>query len=396
MLSTSRAHYSILNVTSFATQMGIALINFALVYHLRYVFNLRADQIGIATSIYTATYLLSCIFGEKWAGRFSPRSCVQASLLLMAASIIVVVTASSVLVVYGALAAYGIVMSLMWPQIEAWISRGKEGRQLNSAMSAFNFSWSFGAGVAPFVAGILVEQGTGTALLSGAGLLMTVFLFLWGSAFFLPSIRHVPSEKHTVDATVVKDTSTSLRFFCWIGVVLVYSGMSVIQTIFPLFAHDSLGLSESVTGALLLARGLTTCLSFFLLGRSSWWQFRPTVIFGVQIVFAVLCLIAVNFSAVWMYIPFFILFGIIFAGAYNLSMFHGASGSINRARRMMVHEVLLTVGTIIGASTGGMIYEALGFHAVLVMLAMVTGGIALVEILAFLRMRAHGPAFQAK
>lgn len=360
----------VLNLVSFFTQLGIALINLALVYHLRMVFGMSADQIGIAASIYTVTYLFSCIGGEAWARKLSPRHCIEVSLTGMALSIILLVLSPSLVVVYAALALYGCFMSLMWPQVEGWISRGKEGPQLNKAMSAFNFSWSFGAGLAPYIGGVLVEISTVTALSFGSVFLLLVMFFLVLSSRFIPTIKAVPSEKHSVEDAGGSDASTPLRYLCWIGVVLVYTGLSVVQTIFPLYAQDVLKISESTTGVLLLARGVTTCFVFFLLGRTTWWHFRKGIILGVQAAFAVLCLLAVRFTALWMYVPFFIAFGIVFAAAYNMSIFHGASGSINRARRMMIHEVLLTVGTIIGATSGGFVYEHLGFGTVMYVLAM--------------------------
>jgi predicted MFS family arabinose efflux permease len=50
-------------------------------------------------------------------------------------------------------------------------------------------------------------------------------------------------------------------------------------------------------------------------------------------------------------------------------MFHGASGSINRSHRMIIHEVLLTIGTILGAVGGGYIYEKLSFSRLLLVVA---------------------------
>ncbi|MFA7128343.1 MAG: MFS transporter, partial [Sphaerochaeta sp.] len=160
--------------------------------------------------------------------------------------------------------------------------------------------------------------------------------------------------------------------------IILYTGMSVILTIFPLYAQDVLNINESTTGLLLLVRGFTTCISFLLLGKTGFWQFKKRYIFLVQGLFALSCLLAIGFTSLISYALFFFLFGILFAAAYDQSMFHGASGSINRSQRMIIHEVLLTVGTILGAVLGGYIYEVFSFSMVLRLI-----GSATLIILAF-------------
>ncbi|MDD3366475.1 MAG: hypothetical protein PHS67_04350, partial [Sphaerochaetaceae bacterium] len=65
------------------------------------------------------------------------------------------------------------------------------------------------------------------------------------------------------------------------------------------------------------------------------------------------------------YILFFFVFGMLFAMMYSFSIFHGASGSIHRSKRMLIHEMLLTIGTIVGSIVGGTVYQYLDFTRVL-------------------------------
>ena len=162
--------------------------------------------------------------------------------------------------------------------------------------------------------------------------------------------------------------------------MIVYSGMSLILTIFPLYAKEVLGISESTTGFLLLIRGVTTCFSFMALGLTGFWQFRKRYIFLTQILFSVLCLAAVRVESIGGYAVFFFLFGIVFAAGYSQSMFHGASGCLNRSERMIVHEVLLTVGTIFRAIFGGYIYERFTFQPVLLLFGVIAGSVVILEM----------------
>ena len=355
----------VLNVASFVAQLTIAMVNLAMVYHLRAFFHLGADKIGIAASISTGAYLLFCIVLAPYTTRFKPRNLVETSLLGMAVSVGFFASTANLAIAFIALAFYGAFMSLLWPQIEGWFSRGKEGVRLSHVSNAFNFSWSSGVGVSSFVAGVLVERSTTLPFYVSIVLFLLVFLMIATSSALVPGIRAMKSEKEENRDTDRVDTSTPLRFYCWIGVIILYTGMSVILTIFPLYAQDVLLISESFTGLLLLFRGVATCISFLLLGKFSFWHFKKRYMFLVQTLFALSCLVLTGFSSMVAYGLFFLLFGILFATAYAQSMFHGASGSIHRSQRMIIHEVLLTVGTIIGAVLGGYLYETFSFSLVL-------------------------------
>lgn len=383
---TDTIQFWVLNIASFLGQLSIAMVNLAIVYHLRLRFGLSAQMIGIATSIYTFMYFLFCIIGGGLYSRMRPRHCIELSMLGMSASIVLLIVSSSLAVVFLSLALYGIFMSMLWPQVEGWFSRGKEGPQLNKVTSAFNFSWSFGAGLSPYIAGVLVERSTTLPLAAGIGVFVVVFLLIFLASALVPGIRSVNSERSHVGQTVAEDHSTPLRFLCWAGVVMVYTGLSVVLTIFPLFAQDVMLISESTAGFLLLVRGIATCIMFMCLGKTSWWQFKLPVVLGTQLLFGLSCLAGMfipgngTMGTLAAYGTFFLVFGLLFAIAYTLSMFHGASGCINRSRRMMIHEVLLTIGTIVGAIFGGSIYEHFSFQQVLLAISLFVGVVLVMEV----------------
>lgn len=363
--TTDDIQFWVLNIASFVAQLTIAMVNLALVYHLRRSFGLGADRIGIAASISTATYLVFCLAGSTYTVHFKPRHLVQASLVGMAASVAIFATTDHLGIAYAALALYGASMSLLWPQIEGWFSRGKEGKQLSRTANAFNFSWSFGAGISSYLAGLLVERSTTLPFYVGLFLFAFVFLLIYLSSMLVPGIRAVQSEHQENKENGKVDESTPLRFYAWIGIIILYTGMSIIITIFPLYAQDKLAISESQTGLLLLVRGVVTCISFLLLGKFHFWHFKLRYIFLSQALFGFSCLFAINFTTPLPYTLFFFMFGILLALSYDQSMFHGASGSVNRSFRMIIHEVLLTIGAILGAVGGGYIYERFSYGAVL-------------------------------
>lgn len=361
-----------LAISSFLAQFTIAMVNFSLVYFMRDKHGLSSAAIGIASSLYTLFYFLFCLIYGKFLSSVGNKKKVVASLIGMAMAIAFVLLSPNSGVLYLALSLYGVAMALLWPNVEEWITSSQEGDELSKAVSSFNFSWSFGAGISTAFGGFFSQLGVSFPLVIAIALFVV-------TAFWVLSIKE-EDRVEKIDDCDTLDNSTPLRFLCWCGLVCVYVGYSLIITIFPLYASSSLMFSETLTGNLLLFRGISACISFVLLGKLLFWQFKASVIFSSQIAFAILALLLSFIKSPVLLAIYFTVFGFIFALCYELSIFHGASGARNRAKRMMIHEVLLTVGTIIGSSLGGIIYQYISFNAVLYSIFTATMVLVVVEL----------------
>ncbi len=361
----SSVQSAIINSASFFAQFAISMVNLALVYHLRVKFSLSAQMVGLSAAIYTTTYFLCCLVLGRLASHLKPRHSVELSMLGMAGATAIVIATDRVSIAFMALVLYGVSMSFLWPQIEGWLARGKEGRSLNKATSSFNVAWSVGAALSPYLTGVLLERSTGAALFAGLLLFVAVFLLILLSTYLVPGIRAVVSERHNLDISSAVDASTPLRFLSWAGVLTVYASLAVTLTIFPMHAMDNLPFSESMVGFLLFVRGMSTVVMFLLMGKSSIWHFKRKLVLTTQMLVALVCVVGTRMTSLVSHVIFFFLFGVLFAMSYSYSIFHGASGSVNRSQRMLIHEVLLTIGTVLGSLVGGTVYQHFGFAEVL-------------------------------
>lgn len=361
----SRLQGYVINTTSFVAQFAIQMVNLALVYYLRLHFNLSAQMIGLSAGVYTAAYFVFCIVLGPLHRHMRPRHSVELSVLGMALSIFLVIMTEKVFVVFIALIAYGFFMSFLWPQIETWFARGKEGRELNRATSAFNVSWSLGAALSPLVTGFLVGIDSVIPLRIAIILFSSVYILILVATHLVPEIKAVASENVAIAESNQIDQSTPLRFLSWAQVVTIYISIAVTMTIFPLFALDFLPFSESKVGSLLLIRGLVTVVMFVILGKTSWWHFNRKLIVVVLLSSSLLFFVGTKIVSFAAYSLFFLLFGILFSFSYSFSIFHGASGAVHRSKRMLIHEALLTLGNITGSIMGGTLYEKFSFTTVL-------------------------------
>ena len=371
------AHFKTENklaLSTFLSQGSIVIFNFTLVYYLREC-GIDSVGIGLASSIYPTLYFLGCIFMPKFLPSLNGKARILAANIGMALTGLVLTFIKNEALIMTDLVFYGLFQSLLWTNMETWITGGKEGDELTSRLTLFNFSWSFSVGLATSFSGFVSEYSTRLSIWSGC-----VF-FLISALLVALSGRSYDSKKEK-EEIVSEDHSSPLRFPSWAGVLLVYTGYSLVLTVFPQYAMDTLGYSESVTGNILLFRGISVTIAFLIMQKARVWQKGVGPILGSQAFFAILTFLMLFLRSVAAFAILFALYGFVFALSYDLSIFHGAEGAKDRHKRMVIHEVLLTIGTIIGSLVGGFVYQYFSFKTLVLTISILSVVIVLIEALA--------------
>lgn len=371
----------VLDFASFWLNIAGSVVSFTLVYHYRRVFGLLPANIGLSVSINTISYFIGCMVLSPVVRSLKPRYCVTISLLGMATFLYLFSRTSLLSFAYLEVFCYGSFNSLLWPSIEMWISRGKEGKALSTATGSFNISWSIGSSLSTWIAGLLVERSTYFAFGFSGFVYLSITVFLLSASAINPSIRAAQSEKVQNKQNHGEDHSTPLRFFCWINAALVNGGVALIGNIFPLYAQDVLGTDSAQTGALLIARGFSTFVMFFILGRTNFWRFNRKMILIIMACFSSLFFLASHIQNKYLFLPIFIGIGMVNACTYTMSMFHGISGSIKRSQRAAIHETVLNAGGVCGIITGGYVYQKFSFSTALLMIGIITGTAFVLELI---------------
>lgn len=371
------AHFKTENklaLSTFLSQGSIVIFNFTLVYYLREC-GIDSVGIGLASSIYPTLYFLGCIFMPKLLPSLKGKARILAANIGMAFTGLVLTFIKNEALIMTDLVFYGLFQSLLWTNMETWITGGKEGGELTSRLTLFNFSWSFSVGLATSFSGFVSEYSTRLSIWSGC-----VF-FLISALLVALSGRSYDSKKEK-EEIVSEDHSSPLRFPSWAGVLLVYTGYSLVLTVFPQYAMDTLGYSESVTGNILLFRGISVTIAFLIMQKARVWQKGVGPILGSQAFFAILTFLMLFLRSVAAFAILFALYGFVFALSYDLSIFHGAEGAKDRHKRMVIHEVLLTLGTIIGSLVGGFVYQYFSFKTLVLTISILSMVIVVIEALA--------------
>ena len=371
------AHFKTENklaLSTFLSQGSIVIFNFTLVYYLREC-GIDSVGIGLASSIYPTLYFLGCIFMPKLLPSLKGKARILAANIGLAFTGLVLTFIKNEALIMTDLVFYGLFQSLLWTNMETWITGGKEGDELTSRLTLFNFSWSFSVGLATSFSGFVSEYSTRLSIWSGC-----VF-FLTSALLVALSGRSYDSKKEK-EEIVSEDHSSPLRFPSWAGVLLVYTGYSLVLTVFPQYAMDTLGYSESVTGNILLFRGISVTVAFLIMQKARVWQKGVGPILGSQAFFAILTFLMLFLRSIAAFAILFALYGFVFALSYDLSIFHGAEGAKDRHKRMVIHEVLLTIGTIIGSLVGGFVYQYFSFKTLVLTISILSMVIVVIEALA--------------
>ena len=142
-----------------ALVMGVTTncLNFALVFYAHDKFGADTFQASLFGSLYSLSYLLCCSFGGKLLQKIPPLRSILLAISFVFIGLWLMLKAPTLTIAYIVQTGIGISISLFWPQLMGWLSSGQEGKQLARATSFFNFSWSTGTIVAPFLAGFLSD-----------------------------------------------------------------------------------------------------------------------------------------------------------------------------------------------------------------------------------------------
>ena len=352
----------ILLPAAFIANAGIGILNFSLVFYMRDVFNSTAAEIGWFSSIWAFSYFIGCFALHKLSRKIGAHRSIAAAVLGMVFVVIAMLFSETVILMFVLYSLFGFITALFWPPLMGWISEGLEGPELNRMMGLFNLSWSTGLVISPYLGGLLLEYNLSYPLIFAVGLygLLTIALVLV-PILFSSIVLQESSHKRNIP---VSDSSTSLRYIAWLGNFTGYIIFGVLLFVFPLYAREELWFTESSIGLLLLFRALFSTFIFVLAGKISWWHFNKAYMLIIQLLMIVFTLF-IPYTKSWIsFAAGLSLFGILFAGGYSSSIFHGVSGSIHREKRMAIHEAVLTVGVITGAIGGGEIYQHWGMVSV--------------------------------
>jgi DHA1 family multidrug resistance protein-like MFS transporter/DHA1 family quinolone resistance protein-like MFS transporter len=369
--------------TAFLSALGQGLVTLGIIFYVRDVFLATPIQVGTLTGLWSLSYIVGCVFLRPLTDGILPRYLLIMASLLECLFMVLILLTGNLTVLFGLYALFGMSISFFWPPLMGWLSHGKEGAELGRLMARFNFSWSVGSIVSPYFAGLLSERNEALPLLTGCLLFLLAGTLITVASLTIPKIRADRAVHLKIRRGVKNDEqSTPLRFPAWIGVLTTYTTIGVIVNIFPLHALNALELSKRSVGLIMQNRALFGMIGFVVMGRTTFWHFRPAQMIIGQIALIIFTMLLVTVRTSFILGSVISCIGFFMAVSYFNSMFHGVTGSVNRSHRMAIHESLISSGLILGSVVGGLIYQRSSMaHVYLFCAAFVFFGAVLQSIL---------------
>lgn len=167
-------------------------------------------------------------------------------------------------VIWVLIALYSPLTGLLWPMIESFLSGGRSGPELRSAIGRWNVVWSGSLVFGYFAIAPFIERAPGTAFLALGGLhLLSLFVVL--------RFPREPGEHHHEHAANVPPVYADLLVTFRILLPASYVVSSALQPMLPA-SCAAIGVPVAwqtiAASAWLLAR----CAGFFVLSRSEAWH----------------------------------------------------------------------------------------------------------------------------
>ena len=256
----------------------------------------------------------------------------------------------------------GTAMALYWPFLMSWVSARYEGVQLNRRFGRYNGSWSGGAVVGPLIGARLVEIGALWPMVAAVVCFVVTFLLLGLGRNGTRAVAAAEQPEAVADAPCDGRMLADYRWMSRVALFCAWAAYAVARSQFALL-FIRLGFSESQFGVYLMAFALCNFLVLVGAGRWAFWHFKPGYLFFAQLMLLVSMLMIVYGRTLGVFYGSSVILGLAFGFAYSSHLYYGASASSRRSARMAIHELVISLGIVVGSGTGGYLGKNAGPYA---------------------------------
>jgi len=335
-------------------------------------FNGSDADVGTCFALHMGVYACGCLLTGSLLHHWNPKHIVLLGttiIFLLAVTLCFAVglpiypnlPGGRIWLLIGLYVAIGLPMSFFWPFLMGWLSTDHEGPDLNRRLGLYNCSWAGGSLVSPLLGGYLVKQSPLLPLLIPVFCLFLCFIFAC-SAPTPPRSSTSPSQPNSLPADFNIKLLPLFRWTSCISLLFSFLCAGVNRTHLGLLMKFQLHFpnAESDFGLVVMLFALANFLVLTAAGRRHFWHFRFSFLIVAQILVLISPLLIILFQRLEVFILAAILNGAGMAFSYSSHQYYGVSGSARRSARMALHEIILSLGLIIGCFMAGLLSEFYG------------------------------------
>lgn len=335
------------------------LLNFVTApYYTQYVLGGSHADLAWIGAGYWLTYTPWVLLTARLGGRFGLRklSVAGAALLVVASAAMAISTTFTGLLL--AMALLGLGGGAMWPNIEAELSRGRQGTLLRRRLAFFNIMWCAGTALGPLVGGWIYPNQKALAA-GGAdiflpafiasavmGLLTAVLLAVWRP--------HVPQQDEVRRHAAAESPHCPARLKAFMGMsflanFVAYVVLGNMRQVYEGLAKFQWGENAPQwhSWLLVLLAGAST-LMFTFLFLAHRWAYRLKRLLFWQLAMAGGLLAAALLADPLLAAAGFLLIGIATSFVYSGSLFYSVEGKTETTHMAGWHEAFIGLGSLVG------------------------------------------------
>lgn len=359
---------------AFATAVALSVCWTAMPFVLTGIDGTEA-HVGYALAANSLAYMVALLLTGSLLGHLNVKraTCLATGVALSAALAMLLAVAASrrqdgagqltwiwTIICAGGLG--GASMALYWPFLMSWVSARYEGAELNRRFGRYNGAWSGGALIGPLVGAWLVgidPRWPMAAAVACFGVCLVLLAFGRNGAGGPAAEASSDGEQGApVDARLLAD-------YRWMSRVTLFCGWAthaILRSQFALLFVE-LGNSEAQFGLFVTTFAACNFIALTLAGRWTAWHFRPAPLIGAHAALLVPLFTVIYGRTLPVFFAAAVVFGLAFGFAYSSHLYYGAAASRQRSVRMVIHEIVISLGITVGAGAGGYLGKNVGGYA---------------------------------
>jgi len=335
-------------------------------YYFNYLFFFFRDRFGYgnrenlwASALYGVIYTVAAWQGGKFAARFGRVFSLKLGFLglagLMAGGAFLH-SATAQLILFSA---YGAVLLLTWPALEALVSERESQAGVQEMVGIYNCTWAGAAAFAYFTGGKLYDAlGIGAVFWLPAGIFFAQFLLvLWLGKHHAAVLAGTPeppkADHHPPESSMPNQPVSPSAFLkmAWLANPFAYIAISTLIAVMPGVAQK-LALSPTQAGLFCSVWFFGRFGAFALLWQWRGWHYRFRWLFG-SFVLLIASLAAILLAQqLWVIIVAQIFFGLATGLIYYSSLFYSMDVGEASSEHGGLHEAFIGAGICLGPATG--------------------------------------------
>ncbi len=337
---------------------AVMLLNFITApYYAQYVHGGSHSHVAWVGAAYWVAYAPWVLLTARLGGRFGLRTLSASGAIIIAIASTALAFSNSFTMVLLAMGLLGLGGGAMWPNIEAELSRGRQGTLLRRRLAFFNIMWCAGTALGPLVGGWIYPNvealATGGANIFVPAFTASIIMSLATAALLFAWRPHIPKAtepglqiRH--DATPCPARLKAFMRMSFLANFLAYIVLGNMRQVYEGLAKFQWENAPQLHAWLLVLLAGASTLMFTFMFIAHRWAYRLKRLLFWQLAMAAGLIIVSMVAEPWMAAAGFLVMGIGTSFVYSGSLFYSVEGKTETDHMAGWHEAFIGLGSVAG------------------------------------------------